>query len=660
MAVLKSAGAKGGEIAAKALAGLLYDTSCKDRNISDPATGYICKILGSVSGKTEDAWKEKVTEQLSAISSKLDTIQSTQLAIQRELQTEHKLNEARFNQVSANVVAGTHLVRVEGLWEKFRAQFDKIDADVTRDAMISFAKEIMKSQPHTILADLNVVLTTPVLDGQPLVRYPFYEWRLKNENRMIHELKGMDVYDFSEKKFAEFRAREEKAYVMYMWAATVLETQCKIDSAHCTKPPRSTADVQADYARYTKQQIAAFNTSVDWFLLNYSITRTGLGGNFLTLPDAREILLRANVLTSATLTNNEGLWGRVISMGDRWDGTLEVSCGGAAQTLKPVLDYKVPVAGTGFPNAGPDSGPLDWWVSSKGNATYDEARFASDWRMFHYNIPTAPTGPCTIAQTQAKSGYLPWVDPSIKVAKVKTPDGREFPFGSFVAIQRAGGSYALLSGSDWSGTTDPEWLQEGPGQREKVVYNWTIDKKALAGPRIGLYMKGRAEYKMSNFSSRIHNRSSIVLSSTKSIRFPDGDTFKLNFVPGNCDQAMCTDPGSSGLMSYNIENNDTESKKGKLDATVALVLRDSKTNTDRQGILNSQGIKIDGSYGKTGDHKEKRVTGNQTAVIKPARTENYRLTYYIYFDLETEGRGVNASDFMYSGAVSTAAIYLTK
>src|SRR5689334_13179956 len=55
-AVIKSIGSKGAEVATKALAGLLYDTSCKGVN-ADVATGYICKVLGSVSGRTEDAWK---------------------------------------------------------------------------------------------------------------------------------------------------------------------------------------------------------------------------------------------------------------------------------------------------------------------------------------------------------------------------------------------------------------------------------------------------------------------------------------------------------------------------------------------------------------------------------------------------------------------------
>ena len=71
--ILKSAGVQGGEAAAKLLAGLLYDTSCVSRN-NDKFTGYVCTVLGSVSGRTEDKWKQDVTNQLKEINSKLDTL----------------------------------------------------------------------------------------------------------------------------------------------------------------------------------------------------------------------------------------------------------------------------------------------------------------------------------------------------------------------------------------------------------------------------------------------------------------------------------------------------------------------------------------------------------------------------------------------------------
>jgi hypothetical protein len=652
-AILKSAGGKGGEIAARALAGLLYDTSCKEVNL-DKTTGYICKILGSVSGRAEDEWKADIKKQLDAISSRLFTIENGQREIQKELTKQHQVMEAQFKQVSSNVVAGTHLIRIEGLWDKYEAQFEKVDR-VTSDSMLSFAKEIMKSEPHTILADLNVVLTKPILDGQPLLRYPFYEWRLKGGSIMSDKLNAAQLYDFAEKKFVDFRANEEKAYVMYLWAASVLESQCTLHPGQCSAPPRSSADFKADYERNTRQQVEAFNAAVDWFLLSYSMTRSGTAGNFLP-SGATGILLRANFLTASMLSSNEGLWGRVIAMGDAWDGTLQVTCNGAPKFLTPVLKYRAPVGGSGLFYSGPDSGPLDWWGSSKGNGTFDRVHFADNWQIYHYRLPAATAGPCTVSQNLPKGGYLPWVEPDRNVVNVTTFDGRSFPFGSFIAIQRAGGNYALVSGGNWSGTTTPEKIEDGKGQREKTVYDWFIEPDHSSGPWVGLFVKGRGEFKVKNASSRIHNHNKIVLTLPKTIRFPEDRILKLKYFPGQCKGELCNAPGASSILNYDIENNDTESKKGKLDCLVAVSFRDVAIDDLQYG----PGMVLIGGYGKTGDRKQINITGEQTGNVITEANKGYQLTYLIDIDLETEGRGVDATEYMYRALLAPGAMFLTK
>lgn len=169
--VLKSAGVKGGEVAAKLIAGLIYDTSCVRRN-NDQFTGYVCTVLGSVSGRTEEKWKADVTKQLGEIHSKVDSLTVGQAAIQKSLATMHADLNNKFKTVSQHLVAVQHLVTIDGLWEKYVAQFDKIDADVTRESMLSFAKEIIAEKPHTMLASLNAALTQGITatGGEPLIR----------------------------------------------------------------------------------------------------------------------------------------------------------------------------------------------------------------------------------------------------------------------------------------------------------------------------------------------------------------------------------------------------------------------------------------------------------------------------------------------------------
>lgn len=656
-AVLKSAGVKGGEVAAKLVAGLLYDTSCVNRN-NDQFTGYVCTVLGSVSGRTEDKWKQEVTSQLKEINSKVDALTVGQEKLQKVLAEMTSDLNNKFNTVSQNVVAVQHLVRIEGLWEKYQAQFDKVDADVTRENMLSFAKEIVAEKPHTMLADLNVVLTQGIAatGGQPLVRYPLSEWRIAHSTGMGFEPNVMEAYEYAEKRFIDFRMREQKAYAMYLWAAAVLETNCNLNPGQCKQPPRSTKEFKADWDRYTQQQAAAFNSAVDWLLLSYSPYRLTTTGNFLSAKNSNAVMQRANYVTSTMLGTGEGLWGRVVSAGNAWDGSLKVTCGGSAQTLKPVLTYPVPAAGSGAYAIGPDSGPIDWWVSKGGNAVYDEVHFAADWQNRVYSMPAAKAGPCSVSLSLPKGGVLPWVQPDRKVVTIG--EGEEaFAFGSFVAVQRAGGTYALVSG-DWGGMTAPHFSKEGNGELVTQADQWIIESNRPGGPRIGLYRKGRAEYSMSlkRLSSRIHVASRITLTAAKEVRFPEDSRVKINFFPGNCERELCDGLGSNSILAYDIENNDTEAKKGTLEAYAMVAFVD----TSISDLGSGPGLKVDGSYGKTGDHKTMNVTGGQSSVMQLDTRKSYRLTYGIYFDLWTEGRGTNASDFWYRALVAPASMYLTK
>lgn len=655
VSIAKSAGVKGGEVAAKLLAGLLYDTSCVNRN-NDQFTGYVCTVLGSASGRTEDKWKADVTKQLGEINAKVDALTVGQRDIQKSLKQMNESLENQFNTVAQNVVAYQHLVKIQALWEKYREQFDKVDKDVERDAMLAFAHEIIAEKPHTMLAELNAVLTEPIpaTGGQPLLRYPFAEWRIAHSSGMGYEPNAMEAYEYGEARFVDFRMREEQAYVMYLWAATVLETQCTLHPGACQKPPRSTAEVKADWNRFTRQQAAAFNASVDWLLLSYSGYRTTKNGSFLTPRRALDIFQRANYVTSTILGDGEGMWGRVISAGKAWDGALQVTCGGAAQTLKPVLEYTVPVAGSGENAITKSSGPVDWWVSTSGNAVYDEVHFASDWRNYIYSIPAAKPGPCSVSTNLPKGGLLPWVESNLQVSQV--PDEKKpFPFGSFVAIQRAGGHYALVSG-DWSGSSSPSFDKQGAGELVTQADEWYVEPNHSGGPQLGLYRKGRAEYsvRLDRLSSRVHLVHRLAVSNRKEIRFPEDSRVKVSYFPGGCEREFCGGLGGNSILAYDVENNDTEAKKGTLEAKASVLFVDTSNAGSKSGLS------VDGSYGKTGDHKTLNVSGSQTATATVDPRKRYHLTYAIDFDLWTEGRGTNASDFWYRALLAPATVYVTR
>jgi hypothetical protein len=646
----KAAGAKIGEAAAKWVAGKLYDSSCVNvRN--DAAISYVCDVMRGFSGRDESEWKANLEKKLNEISTKLDNIEQVQRDMREELQKNYRVMDAKVDQIAGDVVAVDKLVKIEGLWEKYQTQFDKVDADVTPERMLAFAKEIISNEPHSILTQLNVLLTNPP-KGQPLVKWPFYEWRLKNQTLMGGQLEAAEIYDFSEKKFIEYRARQHKAYTMYYWAAAVLETQCQLKPESCVKPPRPLKDFQADYDRYTRLQAEAFNSAVDWFLLSYSYHRVNVGPNFLP-ETAKGVYLRANLLTSAVAGEGQGLWGRVISMGSKWDGSLRVTCGGDSQVLTPALKYTAPVGGNGYLFPGPDDNrPVDWWVSRAGNTSYDEAHFSDRWQMYHYKMPSAPAGPCTVASQLPGGGILPWVNPGSEVVDIDLEGLGKLRGGSFVGIHRIGGNYALVSGGGWVGSSQPAKLEEGSGTRDQDS-KWMIEYEHPQGPWIGIRVKGVSKY-MPKFSSRIRNKHHIQLSQQKDIRFPEGGRVTLAFFPANCG-ALC-DGDATTILRYDIANNDTESKRGKLTAQASVMLVEGSI----ADLARGGGVFVDGSYGLTGDRQTKDIKGAQYGTFDADPSKDYRLQYEILVDMETEGRGLDASDYYYLVRLAPGAMFLTR
>jgi hypothetical protein len=187
---------------------------------------------------------------------------------------------------------------------------------------------------------------------------------------------------------------------------------------------------------------------------------------------------------------------------------------------------------------------------------------------------------------------------------------------------------------------------------------WVIEASRPGGPRIGLYRKGRAEFSanLKRLSSRVHLVNRIAVRSGKEVRFPDDSRVKINYFPGNCERELCDGLGASSILAYDIENNDTEAKKGTLDAKASVMFIDASVPDLQSG----PGLTVDGSYGKTGDRKTLNVTGGQSAVVQIEPRKRYHLTYSILFDLWTEGRGTNASDFWYRALLAPSTVYLTK
>jgi hypothetical protein len=662
---------KGGEMAGKALAGYLYDMDCKTGQAG--SAQFICGVLGDFSGRTEAEWKDNVTKKLDEISKDVKAIAEQQKEIQRLLESSNQEMKAEFEALPGKVVIGDAEVKIKSLWGEYTGHFEKSTTalEMNRVTMVNLAKEIMKANLHEKVRNLNTALTDTVVGGKPFLQYPFVFHRIALQSgrpQWEQKVKLADVYTLAEQKFLDYRMLQHRALILYLWAAAVLENDCKLNR-QCSELPIARADFATRFENYTRQQITTFNAGVDWFILANSPTRMSGDPNFLG-PEPMPVLTRANLLTAMILsTSGGGMWGRVYAMGNDWDGTGKQICGGGLLDLKPATHYQVPVAGSGVSIIGPDSGPLDWWAKSGRSDYYDIVRFATNWTVYHYSVPNAKVGSCTITRQVP----LPWRQPATQVVNVKiadpTPEDpnrvRQLPVGSMVGIARAGGTYALVSGN-WSGMSKPEGTEQrqaGKGRRVGKLVNientpeteWFIGENQ-SGKQISLFTMARGEYDLSTLSSRIENKDKIQVWQAKNIQFPDGDAVKLNFHQSGCDK--CKNSVYPSILQYNVENNPLPTSKGSMTARAAIYFDDAEGGATN---LAARGVLVEQSYTDAGETKRNEISGTHLiGHVKTERGKKYRLTYLIEFELLTFGTLTNATEYMYGALIAPAALYLTK
>jgi hypothetical protein len=657
-AAISGAVSKPAEVAVQVVSGLIYDSACPRPTTVDNVGEFLCGVLGGISGKTEEEWKQAVDTKLKEMSSQLTKIDDELQRVHEAIRTNHKETEAQFEQAAVKVVATQVMVRVDNLFNRLKRQL-AAGSGTDRSALLDFAHEVVAERLNTKLGDLNVVLTGPTLESQPMLRYPFYVWTLKNSRGMPVFDPGT-IYDFAEQKFVYYRSEQQKLYLVYLWAAEILESQCEVNASACTRPPVSSKEFKKLYDDYTRDQIIAFNQATDWLILWYSNPHFG-DPRFLAGLEwqgaVEETLLRANFLTSSIVGARSGLWGRVYAMGSQWNGTLDVQCGAQKRTLTPVLRYTLPVIA-------PDKS-LDWWVSDNADRVYNQVRFAPEWTMYHYQMPDAPAGPCTVNATLPNgAGMLPWVESGSEV--VSLGSGKDaYTFGSFIAIQRAGGAYALNSG-EWKRRAEPFRVEDGTADRADHRFNWKIDTARSGGPLAGLWSSGRGKYVIGK-GSRVHNYHQIYFYNDKKVTFPEDSVVTLNLGQITDCLDLC-DGLSNVVLEYDIENSNVSKENGLLDAHLALFF--GPTTGSLTSLLEAQnissnldinnGIHINGSYGKTGDRKTFQTKGDQRATVRATPGTGYHLQYLIEFQLFTEGRGIDATSWNYKAKVTPSALYLTR
>jgi hypothetical protein len=156
--------------------------------------------------------------------------------------------------------------------------------------------------------------------------------------------------------------------------------------------------------------------------------------------------------------------------------------------------------------------------------------------------------------------------------KVKRADGTEVDAGSFIAIQRAGGTYALASGGTWrtgvwskGGGAQSYEDTSNPGKATIKNYRYDTQIETSGAPlaRVGLINEGRGEMTFATQDGgRVHKRQQIYLYNEKNFYFPEGGNLKL--VLGSNADCMKTCRGSGGSDARSrLQHPERQGEKGR-------------------------------------------------------------------------------------------------
>lgn len=523
-----------GEQFAKQFGSFVYRTQCKGQEPKG-AGGAICGAIGSFTGDSEKEWKENIDRQLGELAAGIAQVQAGIAQVradQARLLQQNAQILIRLDEIIGETVAAPALSRIRTLWTEQYTPMIKGERSFDRERTVAFAKQVIqKDRMDVLLGQINDVLVNGQIGAkEPLLR--LYAQRMAAKMGDVRRA-DLDVpYSFLELVMTELQTEQRKGAIMYLWAASVLQADCEVHKS-CVTLPHTAVEYEKVVRNHLDAQFAEFNHAVEWLVLAGS-DPTSREPSYLH-RDAERIFAAADLLTAANLGNGFGLRGRVISLGEAFDGKLSIG----------------PVAYTPARAANLVASPLgkvDWWKASGNPPVWTEVSFSDQWKVYPYHVTKATAGPYAI------STRLPWQSKEIKVVRIdlangrpatdRTPPDRAVPFGSFVATARAGGAYALMSG-DWEvdrGRTTRSVTHVGDLENDLAQVN--ADPVAPpAGPKVWLNTNGRIKWTFAETGKNQHIKGWTrgVVVRRQQVTYPAGGQVTLNVVLGDLYDALCPD-----------------------------------------------------------------------------------------------------------------------
>jgi hypothetical protein len=625
------------ELSVKKLAEMGYNTNCRAKDLKyNSDDSWYCGLFAKLSGADKTEWKDRLVKRLTDIETQISTINRDLEKIRQRQETLASQNEqilTRINEVGAEATIGKSVSQIRLDWKNEYVPLFTGTSALTEERALAFAHRIVfTDELHRQIGIINDQLTQNSFGNDTLLR---------SYGRRFLQSGTSDLdkpYEYIEAVLQGLIAEERRGYVMYVWAAETLQSSCEMggDCTDAKKLPHTAVEFRRLFAGYLDQQLAEFNSAIEFTVLARCDTHRR---SAFILPDhGLRVLARADFFTSAMLEDGYGLRGRVISMGDGFDGNLALS---GNQPLPP----------TGMITMPPVYGPrVDFWRATKTPNVYDEIRLGDRWKIYHYHVKG-------LIHATKISTSLPYTPKTIELRPLDLGTAGHVFAGSFTAIERAGGGYALLSGTGYDHLrSEPEATILGALHR-KSDHGYINEQTPYAGFLYGGQLEWEVNRGVRGQDQHIEAKRGSYARSKKEIRFPQEGQLALGVELGDTYKIVCPGGACSDHSPFVLMKRGAEFKKGgfgsreaRMNTRAAVVLgTDEKSNN---GIV----WKRDSLFSSPID--ERVEIRKDSAPVTLEANQPYKLIFGGETDLDIQTSGANASSFLTDAVVVISNAYL--
>ncbi len=645
---LLEAGKAVGFFAVKQLTSIAYDSACRNGKAVDPGKDksgdLICGAVSGALGKDVEEFRNEMRAGLEKLGHSIDQLETRLEDLREGQKALHKALDVialAIDLIPGATSAHTDMVQIRGAWNDHFKPMISGERAFNEERNIAYARYLIFTLGiERNLSTLNETLVRPNSGNKP----PLLE---QHFNRIMSGIKmsaGTDLeqpYLLFSSVLESLMVEQARGEIIYAWAAAILEAQCSEnnDCADAKKLPHRTDEFRTLTRRHRDEQLALFNRLVERMVLDRS-SPTSLSSNFLH-HDAVKLFSSADLFTAIHTRDGFGVRGRVLSAGQSFNGKMKI----AGRVVNPL--------GT-KPRRNKMPTSFDWWSKPAGASIWQTVHFTNDWLVYDVAVTDLTEGSYIIGTT------FPWATGPVVVKRIDLATGRvatpdSLPkniveFGSFLAIARAGGAYAMMyqawdmsarqSSSSIGGTsTAPTLSQYVDG---KVVY--TSKPPSDLSPRINK----RAYYES------IERLSSVIVADSGKVslhlRMANSSTMHPDYVPGSLDADV---PAESAAIYY------TDYQKAVFTDVVAKYfvqtgLEFIKKKGSNGFHWSSTGTPTEGANGVV-PHRKK-----YSKVVKYSAGEvlKAKLISEITFSMPTSG--FDATSYKFFTGIAPVAIYFTK